>query len=40
MAYKRKKKYNKENEEDLKKVKLYLKKVHELHVDNRKNRAL
>ena len=37
MQYKRKKKYNKQKEEDLKKVELYLKKVHELHVDKRQN---
>lgn len=37
MEYKRLKKYNKQKEEDLNKVELYLKKVNELHVDKRKN---
>lgn len=40
MAYKRKSKYNKDNPEDLKKVELYLKKVDELRIDKRKDRAL
>ena len=35
MEYIRKEKYNKEKDEDLKKVELYLKKINELHVNNR-----
>lgn len=35
MEYIRKEKYNKEKVEDLKKVELYLKKINELHVNNR-----
>ena len=35
MEYIRKEKYNKEKQEDLKKVQLYLKKINELHVNNR-----
>lgn len=37
MAYKRKKKYNKEKDSDLKKIKLYLKKIDELRIDKRKD---
>ena len=36
MEYKRKKKYNKEKESDLKKIELYLKKIDELRIDQGK----
>ena len=37
MAYNRKSKYNKEKDSDLKKIKLYLKKIDELRTNKRED---
>ena len=40
MAYKRKSKYNRDNPKDLKKVKLYLKKIDELRINKGEDRTM